>query len=87
MIFGLHHSGGYATHIVRFAGLETTPWLVSRGNVHVKVNWIPHSGFKPLLRPITIIERDFDCDGETLNVAVPYAGPLDAYTVELTVGG
>jgi len=83
-VLGLFHGGGSGPHVVRFEGLEKTPWLVAGDKVRVKASWLPDTAFKPLDRPIVTVDGGYPTDGKTLSVGLPYVGNRDAYTVELS---
>jgi hypothetical protein len=87
VILGIFQSRGAGPHIVRFTGMDTIPFVIQEGKVHVQASWIPDTEFKPLSRPIATLDTDYETDGKTLTVVIPYIGPKDAYSIMLTYPG
>jgi hypothetical protein len=70
---------------VKYDGLSATPWLVSNGNVHVKVERIPEQA--PLGAPQVVFEQDMSAASGSITVPLNFQQAHDAYTVTLTPGG
>lgn len=70
---------------VRYDGLSATPWLISNGNVHVKVERIPEQA--PLSAPQVVFEQDMSAAGGSITVPLNIQAAHDAYSITLTPGG
>jgi hypothetical protein len=80
-----NNGGQTGTTTVTFNGLNSTPWLLSGGTVHVTVRRIPDQS--QLVTPITVTDTTMTPSNGSISVPVNVVSGTDAYTVTLSPNG
>ncbi len=83
-VIGLFKPSSPGTLEVLFDNMSSVSYLVSGGQVHVKVEHIPNSEYDAMSSPTVVIDTDYSVVSDQVTVDLSNVGARDAFAIELT---